>query len=262
MLRASIGSTDQHRHDRCDGDCRGVGDPVRTPVEDRPEQEVVEHLSVSPANLQQLERAGAHLWRPIDPRNRHFPDAAPHHQRLQTGLSIDRKMWLVEDQVLYHFTADQLQVVGQVAESPAQDQACKQVKATVRDDFLKRVVEQNTMAGETAADDDIESLVGGTEQIAHFRQEMPEITIHRKNPRATRRLVAGRNRSSDAIRRPPKYWPDARVPFGQRADDLGRPVRAIVVHKDDFTDVVTEQLPERRHQRLDVRLFVVTRDND
>ena len=73
-------------------------------------------------------------------------DAVAHDERLQSGFGIDRKTRLLQLQFFDDFLTNQLEVVCHIGETAQENQLSQQMKAPVRHDLLKWIVQQDAVS--------------------------------------------------------------------------------------------------------------------
>ena len=118
------------------------------------------------------------------------------------------------------------------------------------------------MAGEAASDDHVGPCGGGIEQVLEFGQQVLEVAVDGENEPSCGRGITIPQSPAHAAGRRPDDGLDPGVRCGEILDDPARTVAAVVVHKDNFTEVWVVIGAQRVDQAFQIGFLVVAGNND
>ena len=94
----------------------------------------------------------------------------------------------------FHFLENlgfvELQIIRDIVESEAQRSSREEMKEPVGNNLRERIIDHDRLLREPAADGAVISFGHGVEEIAHFRDNLHEIAVHRQNILAGCGLIA------------------------------------------------------------------------
>ena len=135
------------------------------------------------------------------------------------------------------------------------------MEAPVGDNFRKRVVQHDRFMGEAAANRAIVSGGYHIKQIAQLRHNLHKITVHRKNVAPCTGGVAVPKRSPYSIGRLAIQQFYTRFKDGDFSRHCCGIVGTVVIHDDNFMNIVAIGLDKLFRERAYIHLLVVARNH-
>src|ERR1700751_2853604 len=136
------------------------------------------------------------------------------------------------------------------------------MKAAVTNNLPERIIDQPGFVRKSASECAVMSGRDRIEEVPELRNNLDKVTIHDEDVPAGSGSATVAQRPTDSGRRLTIQKLNSGISLRQSSNSVGCAVRAVIVHENDFAQVLAVHLEECIDQLPNIHLLSVTRDDN